>query len=141
MLTLQPRIKSWASKGRAPMSFWAALAFQFLVSIYGGYFGAGMGIMMLAVFGLSMPGTVHELNAVKAVLAVAINVVATIVFVAKGMAIVAYLPPLAVGAIVGGYVGARLSLRVDGERLRVAIALYGFAMTGFFVWRAWKGHS
>lgn len=116
--------------------------------MYGGYFGAGMGIMMLAAFALYMAGTIHELNAVKNWLGLIINFVASLVFVfAKGPA-----PPrgelvvglvwiwpgiaLGLGAIAGGFVAARISQRVQPDKLRIAIAIYGFLMAGYFVYRA-----
>ena len=105
---------------------------QFLVATYGGYFGAGMGIMMLASFALYMEGTTHELNAVKSLLGTIINFVASIVFVLKGMVQFDVAAVLIFGGIVGGYGSARMSLKVDPNKLRVAIAIYGFIMTLYF---------
>jgi uncharacterized protein len=136
LLLFQPQVKRWALRGDRPLAPSAGLVIQFLVSIYGGYFGAGMGIMMLGAFALYMDGNIHELNAVKVWLGLVINLVASIVFLTLGM--VVFMPAIAltIGSIAGGFYAARLSQRLDPEKLRIAIAMYGLVMVGFFVWRA-----
>jgi uncharacterized protein len=135
LLFLQPRIKAYALEHRKELSPAGAILLQLLVSVYGGYFGAGMGIMMLATFALFMEGNIHEINAVKTVLGVIINLVASIIFVAKGMVILAPAVALTIGSLIGGFAAARWSQRVDSEKLRVAIAIYGFAMAFYFAFR------
>ena len=145
LLAFQPRIKAWATRGRqaAPPSIGFVL--QFLVSVYGGYFGAGMGIMMLAAFSLYVVGDIHEYNAIKNWLGLLINFVATLVFLISGRSSVgasqaphidwSIAAPMIVGSIIGGYAMARLSQRIDSEKLRVCIAVYGFVAAGYFVWQ------
>ncbi|MDI1428038.1 sulfite exporter TauE/SafE family protein [Polyangium sorediatum] len=132
LLAFQARIRKAAlgQKARVPVAL--GIFLQFLVSVYGGYFGAGMGIVMLAVFGLFIEGTLHELNAMKAWLGVAINLVASMFFLREGLL---WLVPgfsVMAGAIVGGYFSARLSQRIDPNKLRRAIVVLGFAMTAWF---------
>ena len=133
LLWFQPKVKAMLANHEKQLVGPAVGMFlQFLVATYGGYFGAGMGIMMLASFALYMEGTTHELNAVKSLLGTIINFVASIVFVLKGMVQFDVAAVLIFGGIVGGYGSARMSLKVDPNKLRVAIAIYGFIMTAYF---------
>lgn len=136
LLMLQPRIKAWALQGRRTVSKPVGMLLQFLVAVYGGYFGAGMGIMMLAVFALYMEGNIHEINAVKAWLGLIINFVCSAIFVAKGMIDWPAAAFLTVGSLVGGFYAARLSQRIDPDRLRLAISVYGLATAGYYLLRA-----
>lgn len=113
----------------------AVMLFQFLVAVYGGYFGGGMGIMMLA--GLTIAGMkdIHEMNAVKSVLAVVINGVALAEFVALGA--IAWTPGLIMmaGGIAGGYAGAATARRVDPRFVRVLVTVIAWGMTLVFFLR------
>jgi uncharacterized protein len=110
-----------------------ALVFLFLgqlvVSIYGGYFGAGMGILMLAALGLYGIADIHERNGLKNVLAVAINGVASIYFAASGA--IAWLDALVLGAgaIVGGYLGAAFGRKLSRNVAEWVVVAIGAAMT------------
>jgi uncharacterized membrane protein YfcA len=84
----------------------AVVAFQFLVAIYGGYFGAGIGILMLSSLVFTGISDIRRLNALKTILAGSINLVAVVVFVARGMVEWSLALPMILGAIAGGYVGA-----------------------------------
>ncbi len=136
LLVLQPRFKAFVEAKEHIVSPKAALVVQFLVSIYGGYFGAGMGIMMLGAFGLMMEGDIHELNAVKNWLSLLINLVASVFFIYSGIVVISVAIGLTIGSIIGGFAAARLSQRVPSENLRVAIAVYGIGMAAFFLYRA-----
>jgi uncharacterized protein len=136
ILLLQPRIKAIVLRENRVLHPAAGMLAQFVVAIYGGYFGAGMGIMMLAAFALYMEGTIHELNAVKVWLGLVINLVASIEFIRQGLIVFAPAMALVVGGIIGGFLAARFSQKVDSEKMRLAIAAYGLLMAGFFAWRA-----
>lgn len=135
LLALQPRFKAIVESGERPPSPVLGGALQGLVAVYGGYFGAGMGVLMLGVYGLFLSGTLHEHNAVKAWLGLAINLVASVVFVLEGL--VEPWPGLAMafGAIVGGYWAARSSQRIDPDRLRRAVVGLGVVLTVVFALR------
>lgn len=97
----------------------------FFVAVYGGYFGAGIGILMLAFLGIVAPDTLHHSNALKGLLALVINFVALLAFavfstVAWGPALV-----MAVASTTGGYVGVRVARRINPVLLRVLIVGYG----------------
>ncbi len=136
LLLFQPKVKTLVQSKHRKLPEPYGWALQFLVSVYGGYFGAGMGIMMLAAFALYMEGNIHELNAVKNWLGLIINFSCSAVFVAKGLVVFWPALWLVIGSLIGGFVAARVSQRFNPEKLRVAIAIYGFVMAGYFVWRA-----
>ncbi len=136
LLLLQPKVKAMVLKHEKVVPIWLGFVLQFLVSLYGGYFGAGMGIMMLACFSLYMDGNTHELNAVKNWLGLVINFTCSIVFFIKKLVLWQPALVLACGAMVGGYLAARFSQRFNPNKLRFAIAAYGYVMGSFFVWRA-----
>lgn len=136
LLFFQPRVRQFVLGNRTKISEAYGWGLQFLVAVYGGYFGAGMGIMMLAAFALYMDGTIHELNAVKNWLGLIINFAASVVFFAQGYVVLWPAVWILLGGLIGGFVAARVSQRFDSDKLRIVIAIYGFAMTGFFVWRA-----
>ena len=94
-----------------PSTGWriGALCFQFLVGVYGGFFGAGIGILMLAALGALGVGNIHEMNGLKNVLAMSINVVAATYFAVSGAIVWSLAAVMAVGAIVGGFAGASVS--------------------------------
>lgn len=135
LLAFQPQLRRWMQHKHRLASMRTGAILQFLVAVYGGYFGAGMGIMMLAVFSLFTDSSIHELNAVKAWLGIAINFVASVVLITQGLVLAVPGLALAVGAMIGGFLAARLSLKVDGEKLRVAIVVLGFAMVAVFTYR------
>jgi uncharacterized protein len=87
--------------------------FQLLVATYGGYFGAGIGILMLASLSLMGLRDIHRMNALKTILGALINVIAFVFFAVKGLVVWPLAVLMAAGAIFGGYLGARLALRVD----------------------------
>ena len=113
------------------------IAVQFFVAIYGGYFGAGMGILMLAVLAFSGLPSFNAQNAVKNVLAVAINGVALVPFVIARIVDWRLALPMAALALAGGYFGARLFRRVPQPISRAVVIAIGTAMTvAFFIrWR------
>lgn len=111
------------------------LAVQFLVSIYGGYFGAGMGILMLAVLSFSGLPSFNAANGIKNLLAVAINGVALIPFAIAKIVDWRFAIPMAVIALVGGYVGARFFRRLPQQASRTIVIVIGVTMTAVFFLR------
>jgi uncharacterized protein len=112
------------------------VAAQFLVAIYGGYFGAGMGILMLAVLAFSGLPSFNAQNAIKNVLAVSINGVALVPFVIARIVDWRFALPMAALALLGGYLGARLFRRVPQPLARALVVAIGTAMTIVFFVRA-----
>jgi uncharacterized protein len=112
--------------------------FQFLVAIYGGYFGAGMGILMLAALGLIGLTDLHQMNGLKNLLAVCINGVAAIYFAINGAIAWRDGILMAAGAIAGGYLGARAARRLGRGFVRVSVIVIGVVMTIALGIKAWR---
>lgn len=118
--------------GASPRHARWQLAAQFCVAIYGGYFGAGMGIMMLAILAFSGLPSFNAQNAVKNVLAVAINGVALVPFAIARVVDWRFALPMAAIALLGGYFGARVFRRVPPPIARTVVIAIGAAMTAAF---------
>jgi uncharacterized membrane protein YfcA len=99
------------------------------VGVYGGYFGAGIGILMLAALGLLGFTDIHRMNALKNLLAICINGVAAFYFIASGAVIWADVLVMTFAAIAGGYSGARLAYRLGRRFVRLAVIAIGLAMS------------
>ncbi len=99
----------------------------FLASLYGGYFGAGLGVMLLAVLGLALPNTIARTSGLRTALSVIVNGVAAIVFLARATLVWAAVGLLALGALGGGYVGARFARRLPAPALRLIVVAVGLA--------------
>ena len=146
LFALQPRLSAWlgrhqpkgAARSDRPSRKLLLLAagLQFAVAVYGGYFGAGIGILMLAGLGSLELGDIHLLNGVKNVLGMVINAAATVIFafgslfgwteVAWPEAVV-----MAVAAVAGGLAGGRLARRCSPRAIRRLVAVIGFALAGY----------
>ena len=109
-----------------------AAAVQLVISVYGGYFGGGMGIMMLAVFSVMGMTDIHRMNALKTLLAALANGVAVVAFVAVGVVDWARGAVMVAGAIAGGYAGAAVARRVDARRVRTLVLAIAWTMTAYF---------
>ena len=101
----------------------------FLTSVYGGYFGAAMGIMLLAVLGLALPDTLARTSGLRTVLSVLVNGIAAVVFVARAELAWGAVAALAVGSLVGGWAGAHMARRLPAPVLRVIVVAIGVATT------------
>jgi uncharacterized membrane protein YfcA len=111
-------------------AWWAgAIVFQFLVGVYGGYFGAGIGILMLAALGLLGFSDIHRMNALKNLLAICINGVAAVYFIFSGAVIWSDVLVMTFAAIAGGYTGARLAYRLGRRFVRIAVIVIGLVMS------------
>jgi uncharacterized membrane protein YfcA len=101
----------------------------FAVSVYGGYFGAGLGILLLAVTGLALPLEIHALQGLRNALSMIINVSAAIVFIIHGHLALQAVSMLLVGTLIGGWLGARLIMRLSPTLVRVLVIVIGVATT------------
>jgi uncharacterized membrane protein YfcA len=110
----------------------AGTLIQFLTAVYGGFFGAGMGFLMLASLGLTEGADYHRINAIKQVLAVVIQAVAIVVFI--GGDVIAWGPGLVVmvAAIVGGYLGVGLARRAPSHVMRSFVIVSGAVLTVYY---------
>jgi len=131
LFAVQPLVRKWIEKAgpsnparRAPFT----IAFQLLVAVYGGFFGAGMGILMLAALGFLGVRGIHRMNGVKNFAAVCINGVASITFIVLGRVVWTHAAVMAVGAIAGGIGGAGVAKRVGEANVRRLVMAIGVAI-------------
>jgi uncharacterized membrane protein YfcA len=129
LVVAQPQISRWVAERRHPHASpdgglgTAALAFG--SGVYGGYFGAAQGILLLAIFGIALDDDMQRVNALKNVLAMIVNLVAGIVFLFVAHVAWEAVALLAVGSAVGGQIGARIGRRLPPGVLRVVIVVVG----------------
>jgi uncharacterized protein len=139
----QPLVATRVKPGdKRPVKPWTIVGiaiFQFLVAIYGGYFGAGIGVLMLSALGLMGLDNIHAMNALKNVLAVFINGVSVGVFILSGAVDWRYAAVMAPTAIVGAYAGARVAQRLNRRFVRWLVIAIGFGLAGHFFYRRWSG--
>jgi hypothetical protein len=105
---------------------------QFLIAVYGGYFGAGIGILMLTTLGFMGAGDIHRMNAVKTFLAAVINGATVVVFVKDGLVDWGLAAPMVAAAVLGGYAGARVARRLPAAYVRYAVIAIGFSLSAFY---------
>ncbi len=105
---------------------------QVIIAAYGGYFGGGIGILMLASLAIMGMDNIHEMNAVKTLLTIVINGVAVIIFIARGVIFWPQAIVMLVGAVLGGYGGAYFARRIDQKWVRLFVTIVGFSLTLYF---------
>ncbi len=135
LLLFQDRLRTLVKEspdGEEPTRRPALIASVFAAAIYGGFFGAGLGIMVLALLGLFSTRPLTELNALKQVLSLIINLVAAVFFVFSGRVVWQLLPVMAVGSIVGGTAGGRLVRVIDSTLLTRLVVVAGVAVAVTF---------
>jgi len=105
---------------------------QFLISVYGGYFGAGMGILMLAAYAVAGIGNIHAMNGVRSALGLLINGVAIALFIIDHA--ISWRPALVmmVGATLTGYTGAMIARRIHPLTVKRFVMLVAWGMTVYF---------
>ena len=125
------RLGTVARAHEDPTRGWVAFVFvfQLLVGLYGGYFGAGMGILMLAALGLIGLTDLHQMNGLKNVLAVCINGIAAIYFAFSNAVAWRDVLVMTVGTILGGYLGARIARRLGRKFVRAFVVFIGIVMS------------
>ena len=109
-----------------------ALLFQLAVGIYGGYFGAGIGILTLALLQLLGIDSIHKMNALKTLLTAGINAVTMLIFITSGKVVWSVAAAMIPGSICGGYCGAKLALRVPPQSVRAFVIAVACATTLYF---------
>lgn len=134
LLAVQEPLRGWlvrraAEKQRRPVSeAWAALPI-FFAAIYGGYFGAGLSVIILAVLALVLDDNLTRLNALKQAVAFATNITAAALFLFSGQVVWSAAAVMAVGALIGGALGGRLAGRVRPATLRRLVVAIGIVIS------------
>jgi uncharacterized membrane protein YfcA len=137
LFTLQPQISRWVGVGKSddPPSrgrIVGIVFFQLLVAIYGGYFGAGIGILMLSSLALMGLSDIHAMNALKNLLATTINTITIGVFMWRGDIDWTYVWPMLFSAIAGGYFGAAVAQRINRVIVRWIVVAIGFFLAVYY---------
>jgi len=130
--TFAKQLRSLASGGSRHASFVLLVAGQLVISFYGGYFGAGMGVLMLALYLAATGRDVHVANGLRLVCGAVINFVAIVIFAVRGAIDWQLGIPMLVAALIGGYFGAVLVRRMNAETARRAVLIYAWAITLWF---------
>lgn len=140
MFVLSEPLGKWLAtrknEGAKRSDFWLIVG-MVVVSCYVGYFGAGGGFLVMALFGICGVTNIHEMNALKVVTAVVSIGVAVFWFIYNGRVVWSYCWQMAILAAIGGYVAARYSKRLNQKLMRRLVATIGFVTAAYFFWRAY----
>ena len=142
LVVLQPRIALWTAVrhdavGRPPrnpvLGAWWVWPAVLLAGVYGGYFGAAQGVLLMGIMGVGIPETLQRLNALKNVLAAIVNAVAGVLFALVADVDWTIAALIGVGSIIGGQLGATVGRRLPAPVLRLVIVLVGVAALTVFL--------
>jgi uncharacterized protein len=139
LVVLQPRISRWVDRRHAsargqfgPWWVWSAV---FGTGVYGGYFGAAQGVILMGVLGIGIAETLQRLNGLKNVLALIVNAVAGLLFILVADVDWTVVLLIAVGSVIGGQIGATVGRRLPPLVLRVVIVVVGLVALTVFLLR------
>ena len=138
MFTLSEPLGRWLATRRDAhrSDFWLIVGMT-VVSFYVGYFGAGGGFLVMALFGLCGVTNIHEMNALKVVTAAVSIGIAVFWFIYNGKVVWSYCWQMAILAAIGGYIAARYSKRINQRAMRRLVAAIGFMTAAYFFWHAY----
>lgn len=132
---INKRLRLGSLEDRPTRLWWTgAMFFQFFSAIYGGYFGAGNGILMLAALGLLGLTELHRANGIKNFLGICINSIAVVSFSVAGLVVWQDALVMACGALVGGYFGASMAVRIGQVWVRRGVVAIGFIIFAAMIW-------
>jgi len=144
LFTLQPYVSRWLTRKQAAeiaqdqhrpistKSLAGMVLLQFFISVYGCYFGAGIGILMLNGLGMMGLSNMHQMNGLKSVLAVAINGIAVVVFILKGNIVWPYAFAMMATSVIGGFLAAHYSRQLPSRYVRWLVVGIGFSLAAWF---------
>ena len=129
LLAIQDPVRAWLTRRMAEghgaqleKLTWLPVS---LASIYGGYFGAGLSVIVLSALGLTLEDTLTRLNALKQAVAFSVNIAAAIFFLFSGQVVWSVVLVMAVGALIGGMLGGRLAGHIKASTLRWTVVIIG----------------
>jgi len=140
LMAIQAPLRSWIiqrsqSQGSKTSQEIGVVLSVGLASVYGGYFGAGLSVIVIAVLALVLEGELTRLNALKQLVAFCVNLAAAIFFLFSGKVVWWALAVMAVGALVGGNLGGRLAGRIKPALLRAIVVAVGLVVALIYFWR------
>ncbi|MHA7600929.1 sulfite exporter TauE/SafE family protein [Alicycliphilus sp. T452] len=130
-----PQLRQWAGSGRHGAAPWKASLGMLAVAAYGGYFNGGLGILLLALFGLLGQTRLNAMNGMKNLVSALLTAIAVAIYAAGGIVLWPQALLMMVAATLGGYGGARVARRLPAPVLRWGIVATGLAMAALFFWR------
>ena len=137
LLLVQPRVKSLSARPGGEHSIPLTVAL-FAAAAYVGYFGAGGGVLLMAVLGVMVDEALARVNAIKNVISGLANFVAALGFTLFAPVRWSFVLPLAAGFLIGGWTGPKLIRRMPPEGLRLVIALAGVGLAVKLAWTAYR---
>jgi uncharacterized membrane protein YfcA len=142
MFSLGPRINVWmtgrhAAGGPSFVRVTGLTALQGILAIYLGYFGAGVGFVIMAVLAMMGLENIHSMNGLRTLLVTCGNAVAVIVFIAAGAVYWPQALLMLTGAALGGYTGAWYVQKLDPRKVRYFVICLGFGMAAYFFWKGY----
>jgi uncharacterized protein len=137
MLAFGPRLRVWLEGRGLVVGPRAGLAAHFLISIYGGYFGGALGLIMMALWTLITHQDAKAIAPARVLMGSFANIAAVVCFVIAGAVSWRHTLPVLAGAVAGGYLGARLAQRLPIWAVRAAVLTITVATTAAYFWRAY----
>ena len=131
---IKTRLDALRGPGKAPSRAWL-LGFEFVLMVYGGYFGAGVGIVLLAALAIAGQTSIHMANAQKNLMVVALSAAGCIVLLPSGHVAWNYVLPLFLGASLGGYGAVRFIRRIPARAVRNAMLVWAVGLTVYAFWK------
>jgi uncharacterized membrane protein YfcA len=141
VLAFQQRLRSVVGHPASMSNRRRAVTLQLMVglgAVYGGYFGAALGVMLVAGLGLVLDETLARITALKNIVSAVVGVVTVLVFALIGQVDWAAAGVVAPATLVGGYVGARIARRLPGAVLRGIIVVFGLTVGGYLLYKAFR---
>ena len=153
LFTLQPYIAAWMGIGKKKETaseierdvqshhggaIFGVILFQFVVGIYGGYFGAGIGILMLSALAMMGLSDIHAMNGLKSLLGSCINGSAVVVWILKDKVDWSLAVPMAVFGCLGAYAAAHYSRKLPKTAIRRFVIAMGFGLAAYYFYDQWK---
>lgn len=135
LLGIQDHVRAWLQRRSGVLGLAWAMPPVFLAAIYGGYFGAGLSVIFIAVLGLTLDDSLTRLNGLKQALALCANMPAALVFVASGQIHWGAALVMAVGSLLGGAIGGRLASMISPALLRAIVISIGVGVAILFLIR------
>lgn len=135
VFTIAPQLRRLAARTSGGGSMAALLFGQFAISVYGGYFGAGMGVLMLALFLAAGKMDIQTANGIRLVCGSVINILAVVIFAVRGAIEWKGGVPMLFAGVIGGYIAARVMRRMGEKAARITILIYAWALTAWFFLR------
>jgi uncharacterized membrane protein YfcA len=137
LLAVQDRLRALLQRRHARIALGWAAAPVLLAAVYGGYFGAGLSVMFLAMIGLAIDDNLTRLNALKQAMSLVTNIAAALWFAATAPVVWPAAGVMAVGALIGGVLGGRLAGRVQPATLRLIVVATGLLIAAIFALDRW----